>query len=660
MRAYFSFRFYVVVAIFISLVVTSAFFAGLPDGTVAFGPYMSKEPTLVPPLSHEGGRNPDRQCPDRPWLTGDPNRIDDISEQNCYFRRNWTCRTQESNDEPVGELCMWSDCTKCDGCNHLDSDDSHYARAYHWSDCCYRTGDPPTCVSGYCIWSDHMHSPAGHGHPHDELDYCANCVNWRWRVEGRPSYSTYLDQLGRLMTFDEYIKAAAETTLMRDLPFVDAINVSLFLAGVPHYESAVRERSPYYLAPQVSAGSLPAAWNVQPGDSHLPMHTRWLADPRYPAGTHDFYALDPRDRGAYPDALLTPGPGAKPIVGTPLHLEALADPLNDFNYSHISPSVVYKFDPVCPYLDPSIGHLQPSISCQAGPDAYVLERTGAQMRGFIQQAIGSMLARNDLVTEPRLAWEVAYVMGLVTWNANLVQLRLAYDTNIRHDVSKLQHDFIGPGFQLLPDSAFATPRAHGRPAGTPAWIYSWPTATPGPTPRLSGSIDDPRDPDYNTRVHTGRSVVGLQVLTSGGELCQEHTKSLVIDWNHLDGAFFYEVEVWNVETELLVKTETSYTTRAYINYLDLSPCNLSLPRVTYELVVKAYDYTGQRSNIEGQHRSANVSRFDRPPPPGGNDGGANAIDYTMPTAPLNEPCDAHPSPCLCPAPPVLFCPPPVP
>ena len=648
MRAYFSLRLYLVITAFLVVVVTASFFASPSGDSVAFGPYMSKEPHLDPILSHEGGRDPERQCPDRPWLTGNPNVNDDISETNCRFRQNWTCRTQESNDEPVGELCMWSDCTKCWGCTHLDSDDSHYAMAYHWDDCCYMTGDPPVCVSGYCIYSNHQHSPSSHGHPHDELDYCAPCVNWRWRVEGRPSYSTYRDQLGRLMSFDEYIKAGAETTLQRRLGKVDAVDISLFLAGVPHYDVPVRERSPYYLTPPVPLSSLPAAWNVESGESHLPMHTGWLPDTRYPAGTYDFYALDPRDRGVYPDALASPGPGAGAVVSAPLHMDVLVDPAY-FSFGHISSSATYKFDPICPYMDPSVGVEVPTLSCP-GPDFYYIEITGAEMIGLIRQALGSIPSAS--LTESRVTWEVAELMGLTNGGSG-------ENSVVRHDVSKLQHDFIRPGFQILPDSAFATPRAAARPASTPAWIYSWPTATPdltrGPnaTPRLAGSVDDPALPDYNTRVHTGKAVIGLRVMTSGGELCQPHTKALVLDWHFLDGALFYEVEAWDMDTGVKVQRVRSYTTRAYINYLELSPCDGTDP-VTYELVVRAYDYTGELGDPDGQHRSANVSRFDTNVPLGGNDGGANAITHTMPTAPVNDPC-VDPSPCFCPV--VSMCPP---
>ena len=644
MRACWSLRLYAVMAAFIAVVAMVGVFASLSGDTMAYGPWMS-----AGVRSDEGGRNPETYCPDRPWLTGNPDIVDDISESICNFRRNWTCRTQERNDEPVGELCMWSDCTACAGCNHLDDESDH-----HWDDCCSMScstdadgNETCVCVGGYCIWSDHRHFTP-------DLDYCASCLGWRWRVEGRPAYSTYRDQLGRLMTFDEYIKAGFETTLHRDLPEVDAIDFSLFLAGVPHYETPVRERSPYYLAPTVLLN----------GESHLPMHTEWWALPR--SSTYDLYASDPRDRGIYPDlfgphdpdclgvpvndpSLGPPGPGVACVDGSPLHLQALADPVNDYRYGHISSSATYEFDPVCPYLDPSIANDIPILSCPS-VDEYFIEFSGAEMRDFISRGIGNILARGELVTERELTWEVSFLMGLTPTNDFSDQII------VRHDVSKLQHDIIGPGFQILQDRYFAGPRSDSRPASTPAWIYSWPTATPGPTPRFAGSIDDPTDPDYNTRVHTGRRVTGLQVLTAGGELCQEHTQSLVIDWDFLDGAFFYDVEVWNVDTQLLVKTVTSYTTRAYINYLELSPCDLSLPRVTYELVVKAYDYTRQRSDNQGQHRSANVSRFDRSPPPGGNDGGASAIDYTMPTASLNEPCDDSPSPCLCPALPVLVCP----
>ena len=623
MRDYWSLRLYAVMAAFIAVVAMVGVFASLEGDTVAYGPWMSDGLR-----SDEGGRNPETYCPDRPWLTGDPNVVDDISESTCLFRRNWTCREQERGDEPVGELCMWSDCTACAGCNHLDSDSQH-----HWDDCCSMScttgadgNETCVCEGGFCIWSDHRHFTP-------DLDYCASCLDWRWRVEGRPSYSTYGDQLGRLMTFDEYIKAGVETTLHRDLPEVDAINFSLFLAGVPHYEIPVRERSPYYLAPSVLLN----------GESYLPTHTEWVAFPR--SSTGDLYASDPRDRGIYPDLFGPLGDGCVSVPvndpslgpaddgvacvdGVPSHLEVLVDPVNSFRYGHIINSTVYQFDPFCPWLDPSVANDVPNLSCPS-VDQYLIEFSGAEMREFIRRGIGGILGRGDPVTERALTWEVSFLMGLTPTNDFSDQI------NVRHDVSKLQHDFIGPGFQILHDRFFAGPVA--RPAGTPAWIYSWPTATPGPTPRLAGSQDDGL-PGDNTIIDRSKFVTGLRVLTSGGELCQVHSKALVLEWNYLSGAFFYEVEVWNRDTGIKVKTEKTYTTRAYVNYLELSPCDGTNP-VSYELVVKAYDYTGIRDASSGKHQSGNKSSYEG--------GGAHAIHHTMPTAPAAESLIDQ-TPCECP------------
>ena len=670
-RSFGSMRLYAVVGAFLALVGVAVFFAGAPSSSDAFGPWMSDGPGR----SDEGGRQPDTYCPDRPWLTNNPNAIDDDSERNCYFRRNWACRTQETNDEPAGELCMWADCTACEGCNHLDDESDH-----HWDDCCYEEdcncdadGNCDTCCVGdYCIWSSHRH-----GDP--ELDYCAPCLDWRWRVEGRPAYSTYRDQLGRLMAFDEYIQAAVETTHSNEWKSrvpgvydeggqanVEAINVSLFFAGVPHYDGPpVREHnrqpdgiSPYYFAPSMLPNLTTAGgdsvrddmWNIQGGEAVLPMHSQMLADARYPAGTYDFYAVDPRDRpfshyvlgdtelATYPGVTPSPRSGGSygHLLGPALHTEALYDPATNYRMGHISPSTVYRFDPLCPLIDPSHAHPNPSQSCP-DPELWRIEVDGSDLRNMITDILSGRVS----ITEAELLTALVGRLGL-GWLED------------RPEIGRLRTEIVRPGFETLPDSAFSrvpsSPNLQPRPAGTPAWIYSWPRATPGPTPRYAGSVDDGSSDD-NTRVDAGARhlVTGLRVLTAGGELCHEYTKSLVLAWDYLDGALFYDVEVWNHDTRAMVATERSFTTRAHVEYLELSPCpNVGGSPVRYELVVRAYDYTGQTRHPNGKHRSMNVSQYDTNRPPGPVSTAGN-ISFTMPTAPVDGPCPPE-NPCFCPPP----------
>lgn len=631
-RAFGSVRFYAVVAALVALLGVAAVFAGSPSESDAYGPWMSEGDRL-----DDGGRQPDNYCPD----------LDRPGEPDCRFLRNWTCRTQEVNDEPVGELCMWADCTACSGCLHLDEESDD-----HFDPCCETDADG-NCVSGYCIESDHEH-----GTP--DLDYCAPCISWRWRVEGRPAYSTYRDQLGRLMTFDEYIKAAVETTHSNEVANVDAINLSLFLGGVPHYERPpVREHSPYYLAPSALSSLTdadgapletaqgdsitgPSGWNLGPQSgvanigepALLPMHTQMLPDDRFPMGTYDFYAVDPRDRPVYPGVTPSPlgGETYGRLLGPPGHTEALYNPSVNYRMGHIS-AAEYKFVPVCPYLDPSVAHRNPSSSCP-GSDEWKVVIDGSDLRDMIRGALPT--SPQSSMTESALLEVVANGLGL-DWLRD------------RAEIGRLRKDIISPGFEILPDSAYSPltppPGLVERPVGTPAWIYSWPTATPGPTPRYTGSVDDETLPDFNVRVSAadGHLVTGLRVIAAGGDLCHAYTRSLVLDWNFLDGALFYEIEVWDVNTQSRVTTRKSYTTRANIDYLELSPCDGSNP-VEYELVVRAYDYTGQRNHADGHHRSRNVSQFETSPPPGPVSAAGN-IRFTMPTAPEYNPC--APDPCFC-------------
>ena len=500
-------KLFTVLAVLVALIGATAFISSGPRDSLAYGPWMESERTR----SSAGGRSPDWYCPNQSGVSGN---------DQCYFRVNWACRQQATNDEPAGELCMWSDCTDCAGCNHLDSDSDD-----HWDDCCSETcttdedgNETCSCNDGYCIWSSHEHGTG-------DLDYCAPCQSWRWRVEGRASYSTYRDQLGRLMTFDEYMEAV---NAVDSAGHVDGINRSLFLHGVPHSAgAAVREHrrtgvdrvSPYYLAPSVQFGDL---------RNYLVEHFR---------------------------------PGTSEIQNT---------------ISPTLPADVWR-----------AWGLQPHAGVEGG------------LPGF-----GS----SGYVPVPRT----------------------------------------GTGALYAPDSRDRQ-TYHAIP--TPAWIHSWPTATPPPAgevsePLVAGSVDDPSDPRYNVRVTTSDFVTGIRVLASGGDLCNSYSRAMAIEWDWVDGAYFYEVEIWDVDTRSMVSTEQSFTNRAYVDYLRLSPCDGTNP-VRYEVVVRGYDYTGIRADptnpsASQDHSTGNLSRFE----PGGPRGVAPI--HTMPTSPVNQPCGEQ-NACFCPA-----------
>ena len=549
-------RLLTVIAVFVTLVGVTGFFASQAQDSSAYGPWMSERGR-----SDEGGRRPDWYCPNQPWAAGDVDYYDREPDSYCYFRENWACRNQESNDEPAGELCMWSDCVDCAGCNHLDSQSDH-----HWDDCCSVDSDG-NCVGGYCRWSDHKHFTA-------QLDYCAPCLRWRWRVEGRPSYSTYRDQLGRLMTFDEYMDSVNAVNSLND---VDGINGSLFLHGVPHFAGEpVHEDSPYYLAP-----------SVQPGD------------------------------------------------------------LRGYLVDHFAPGISEIQNPSRPHIPPDVWRawgLQP----------------GQGIEGILPS-----FGTNNYIPIPRSDTRGSTTGALYAPDNRDVQVYLT-------PVSPT-----GEARRITDQAYHCTVDTPGCAAGeyraipTPAWVYSWPTATPLPPgvpsnyPQRAGTVDDPADPDYNVRVTTSDLVTGIRVLASGGELCNPHTRSMAVEWNWVDGAYAYLVEVWDIETQTKVLPDVwSFTNRAYVNYRQLSPCpndvSASNPLVRYEIVVRGYDYT----LIEGdplssdpklhQHSTGNRSRYDLR---GGGPIGVAGI-HTMPSAPVQTACDYRdrPNPCFCAPPPGEICP----
>ena len=65
-----------------------------------------------------------------------------------------------------------------------------------------------------------------------DVDFsCEPCVSWRWKVEGRPSYRSYQDWLGRVMHFDEYISSVQRNETEYTKRYEE--NWSLFLGGRP-------------------------------------------------------------------------------------------------------------------------------------------------------------------------------------------------------------------------------------------------------------------------------------------------------------------------------------------------------------------------------------------------------------------------------------------